>query len=80
MVSEARTFGRATWTSFPQPFRDKVAFVTMRDFELLSLHQNQMVSCFETLCVIIAGPVLGFVHTRANLLDLRTEANIVNIC
>ena len=52
-------------------------FVRMRYFEPPCLHQNQMASCIETLCVIIAGPALGFLHTRKNLLpftkDFRAE-------
>ena len=39
----------------------------MRDFEPPSLRHNQMASYFETLCVTIAGPALGFLHTRTNL-------------
>ena len=58
-----------TW--FPQPTGDKVAFVTMRDFEPASLHHNQMASYCETLSVTIAGLALVFLHIRTNLSRFR---------
>ena len=62
------TFASATWTSFPLPTGDKVAFVTMRDFEPSCLRHNEMASCFKTLCVIIVGSALSFLYTRTNFL------------
>ena len=67
-------------TLFPPTTADKMALVTMRDFEPPSLRHNQMASYFETLCVTIAGPALGFLHTRTNLSpftkDFRGEGQL----
>ena len=47
--------------------QNKAASVAMRNLEPHSLSHNKMVSSFQMLCVIIARPALGFLHTWTNL-------------
>ena len=52
----------------------------MRHLAPPCLRHNQMTSCFEPVCVTMAGPALGFLHTRTNLSpftkDFRGEGQL----
>ena len=52
----------------------------MMHLELPCLRHNQMISCFEPVCVTMTTPALGFLHTRTNLSpftkDFRGEGQL----